>query len=70
MIENLSVALIAKPGLFQSARLLNECRTFVRHGNGRTRAAAGTHDDCVMATGIEWAVRMEEVGKAKGAGGK
>lgn len=69
MIENLSAALIAQPGLFQSARLLNECRTFVRHANGTTRAAAGAHDDCVMAAGIAWAVRMAEVGRAKGAGG-
>jgi hypothetical protein len=70
MIENLATALIAAPRLFRSERLLNECRTFVRYANGTTGAASGTHDDCVMAMGIAWAVRKSEVGRlAKSAAG-
>ena len=30
MIENLAAVLMEEPELFRSARLLNECRTFVR----------------------------------------
>jgi hypothetical protein len=63
MIENLSTTLIAEPGLFRSERLLNECRTFVRDADGNARAAAGAHDDCVMAMGIAWAVRKTEAGR-------
>jgi hypothetical protein len=62
MIENLAAALIDEPGLFRSSRLLNEFRTFVRSANGNTGAASGTHDDCVMAMAIAWAVRKEEAG--------
>ena len=40
------------PELFRSKRLLEECRTFVTHPNGRTGAASGAHDDCVMAMAI------------------
>ncbi len=63
MIENLAAALAEEPGLFRSPRLLNECRTFVRYADGNTGAAPGTHDDCVMATAIAWAVRMAEAGR-------
>ena len=63
MIENLSLTLIAEPGLFRSERFLNECRTFVRFANGNCGAAPGTHDDCVMAMAIAWAVRKAEVGR-------
>ena len=63
MIENLAAALMADPRLFRSERLLNECRTFVRRADGNTGAAPGTHDDCVMALAIAWAVRMEEAGR-------
>jgi hypothetical protein len=58
MIENLASALMEEPRLFRSLRLLNECRTFVRYADGNTGAAAGTHDDCVMALAIAWAARM------------
>ena len=68
MIENLASALIAEPGLFRSSRLLHECRTFVRHADGTTGAASGTHDDCVMAMAIAWAARAEDAGRmTKGA---
>jgi hypothetical protein len=63
MIENLAAALVEEAVLFRSPRLLSECRTFVRFGDGKTGAAPGTHDDCVMALGIAWAVRMSEAGR-------
>jgi hypothetical protein len=63
MIENLASALMEEPRLLRSPRLLNECRTFVRYADGNTGAAAGTHDDCVMALGIAWAVRKEDAGR-------
>jgi hypothetical protein len=63
MIENLAAVLTEAPGKFRSERLLNECRTFVRYANGNTGAASGTHDDCVMAMGIAWAVRKAEAGR-------
>jgi hypothetical protein len=63
MIENLAAALVEEAGLFRSPRLLSECRTFVRYGDGKTGAAAGTHDDCVIALAIAWAVRASEAGR-------
>jgi hypothetical protein len=63
MIENLSSVLMEEPERFRSPRLLNECRTFVRYADGNTGAAPGTHDDCVMALAIAWAVRMAEAGR-------
>jgi hypothetical protein len=63
MIENLAAALMEKPGRFRSPRLLNECRTFVRDADGNMGATSGTHDDCVMALGIAWAVRKAEAGR-------
>jgi len=63
MIENLASALVEEAGLFRSPRLLSECRTFVRFGDGKTGAAPGTHDDCVIALAIAWAVRMAEAGR-------
>ncbi|HYW37158.1 MAG TPA: terminase [Terriglobales bacterium] len=63
MIENLAAAMMEEAGLFRSPRLLNECRTFVRYADGNTGAALGTHDDCVMALAIAWAVRKTEAGR-------
>jgi hypothetical protein len=63
MIENLAAALAEEATLFRSPRLLNECRTFVRYADGNTGAAPGTHDDCVMALAIAWAVRAAEAGR-------
>jgi hypothetical protein len=59
MLGRLGAALVECPRLFQSRRLLQECRTFVRHANGRTEAQAGAHDDCVMAMAVAMAVRAE-----------
>ena len=63
MIENLAAVLATAPTLFHSARLLNECRTFVRHPDGNSGAAVGTHDDCVMATAVGFAVRQAAAGE-------
>jgi hypothetical protein len=57
VIGELSEALAGAPRLFRSERFLNECRTFVRDRDGRPGGAPGTHDDCVMAMAIAWAVR-------------
>ena len=65
MIEGLSAALMEAPTAFRSQRLLEECRTFVRSVDGRTGAASGSHDDCVIAMAIAWAVRAEEMGKKR-----
>lgn len=67
MIEGLGWALIEATKCFRSARLLHEFRTFVRFKDGGTGAAPGTHDDCVLAMAIAWAVREEDM--AKGLGG-
>ncbi len=63
MIETLAVVMADAPELFRSARLWNECRTFVRQVDGSTRAAAGAHDDCVLAMAVAQAVRAEEAGR-------
>ncbi len=65
MIENFASMLAVAPTLFRSIRLLQECRTFVRHADGRSEASAGAHDDCVMAMAIAQAVRQATAGKRK-----
>lgn len=62
MIACIAAVLGDKPELFNSPRLLRELRTFVRHADGRDAAAAGSHDDCVMAMGIGLLVREELAG--------
>jgi Terminase RNaseH-like domain len=62
MIETMGAMLIEKPQIISSARLLAECRTFVRRGDGRTEASAGSHDDCVMAMALALRVRAEVLG--------
>jgi hypothetical protein len=59
MIERLGVMLEERPETLQSRRLLEECRTFVRQRDGKAAAAAGSHDDCVMAMAIALSVRAE-----------
>ncbi|MES2220861.1 MAG: terminase [Acidobacteriota bacterium] len=59
MIALLGAELTNGPEIFSSSRLLSECRTFVRLRDGRTGAAAGVHDDCVMAMAIALQVRAE-----------
>jgi hypothetical protein len=65
MIGLLASALVERPGIFQSRRLLKECRTFVRLRNGKTGAQSGAHDDCAMAMAIGLAARSEVAGKMK-----
>ena len=64
MLENFAAVLAAAPGLIQSPRLLEECRSFVRYPDGFSAAAAGAHDDCVLAMAIALAVRREIAGEA------
>ncbi len=59
MIGALGAALVETPQIFSSERLLKECRTFVRHRNGKMAAQYGEHDDCVMAMAMAIAVRNE-----------
>jgi hypothetical protein len=65
MIEELATALVDKPGLFQSPRLMGEMKTFVRHKDGSTAASEGAHDDCVMAMAIALSVRKTDAGRVK-----
>jgi hypothetical protein len=70
IVARLQVLLTETPERFMSARLLAECRTFVADARGRTAAAAGSHDDLVMAMAIAHAVRAETIagsGRAFGA---
>jgi len=60
MVADLGSALVDSPALFSSERLLRECRTFVRGPGGTPAAAAGEHDDCVMAMAVAIAVRKEQ----------
>jgi hypothetical protein len=52
MIERVMTLVERSPELIWSRRLLRECRTFVRHEDGRMAAARGEHDDAVMALGV------------------
>lgn len=57
MLENLAQVVASAPELLSSRRLLEECRTFVRHKDGSVSAANGEHDDAVMAMALGMAVR-------------
>ncbi len=59
MIAGLGAILVERPELFQSERLLRECRSFVRLRNGKMGARSGAHDDCLMAMSIALAARPE-----------
>lgn len=59
MLANLDELLSSSTFMFSSPRLLEECRTFVRHPDGSCSAAAGAHDDTVMAMAIAQQVRAE-----------
>ena len=63
MIENFAAVMASQSRLFRSSRLLKECRTFVRHADGSSGGASGTHDDCVMAMAIALAARQAVAGK-------
>jgi hypothetical protein len=59
MLGALAAALVETPGIFYSGRLLQECRSFVRHRSGKIGANAGAHDDCVMAMAMALCAREE-----------
>ncbi len=61
MIAALGTLLSERTEMFHSARLLAECRTFIRLRHGGTGAAPGSHDDCVMAMAMAHAVRAERM---------
>lgn len=61
MISRMGALLAESPWLFLSRRLLEECRTFITHPGGKTGAASGTHDDCLMAMALGQAVRAERL---------
>jgi hypothetical protein len=63
MLERFGAALVANSELFMSRKLLEECRTFVRHSDGRIAAAEGSHDDAIMAMAMALAVR-ESLGRS------
>jgi hypothetical protein len=65
IISEMAALLAEEPELFRSKRLLEECRTFVTHANGRIGAANGAHDDCVMAFAIAQSVRKELLGSGR-----
>lgn len=56
-LGRLNAALVQEPERFLSRRLLAECRTFVRQPDGSAGAAAGAHDDLVMAMAMALEVR-------------
>jgi hypothetical protein len=66
MVSRMGALLVESAELFYSRRLLGECRTFVSMAGGRTAAASGAHDDCLMAMAIGQAVRAELAGRRKG----
>ena len=68
MVSRMGALLEDSPGMFMSGRLLRECRTFVSFAGGRTGAAHGSHDDCLMAMAVAQAVRAERLGLAQGRG--
>jgi hypothetical protein len=61
MLGKLGSALVESPGIFTSARLLRECRSFVRKAGGRAEAQSGEHDDCVMAMAMALSIRDEQL---------
>jgi len=61
MISRMGALLVESPWLFLSKRLLEECRTFVSHSGGKTGAANGAYDDCLMAMALAQAVRAERL---------
>ena len=61
MVSRMGALLVEAPWLFASRRLLGECRSYVNLAGGRTGAANGAHDDCLMAMAVAQAVRAEKL---------
>lgn len=66
MTARLGSLLEERPEMFNSMRLLGECRTFVGRERGKTGAANGSHDDLVMAMAVAQAVRAEMMPRSYG----
>lgn len=64
MTARIGSLLEQSPEMFNSTRLLAECRTFVGRERGKTGAANGAHDDLVMAMAVAQAVRAEMSGRS------
>ncbi|MDP9040224.1 MAG: terminase [Acidobacteriota bacterium] len=69
IVSRLGALLVERPGIFQSARLLEECRTFVTLPGGGMGAAGGAHDDLLMAMAIAQGVRHEILPHTPAPGG-
>jgi hypothetical protein len=67
MLARMSAVLVESPEIFQSRKLLAECRSFVRLRNGGMGARSGAHDDRVMAMALGLAAREELLGKRQQA---
>jgi hypothetical protein len=67
MTAGLGTLLETRPQMFNSLRLLGECRTFVGRERGKTGAANGAHDDLVMAMAVAQAVRSEMLPRSSGS---
>ncbi|MGH9596882.1 MAG: terminase [Edaphobacter sp.] len=65
IVSRMGALLVESPWMFFSRRLLGECRTFVTMAGGRTGAANGAHDDCLIAMAIAQAVRAEMMGRRR-----
>ncbi len=63
VLGRLGAALVEAPGLFQSRKLLGECRCFVRQKDGSVGAREGTHDERVVAMEIRLGARAELLGR-------
>ena len=63
MVSRMGALIAESAGMFMSRRLLGECRTFVTGAGGKTGAAYGAQDDCVMAMAVAQAVRAERLGR-------
>ena len=59
MLEHFRLFLVHGSHMFQSPRLLEECRTFIRYADGSCSASPGAHDDTVMAMAIAQMVRAD-----------
>ena len=65
MLGLMDATLAGNPELFNSKRLLQDCRTFIRRDGGECSAASGAHDDTVMAMAVALIVRERVDGKER-----
>jgi hypothetical protein len=59
MVARLGAVILNEPERWMSRRLLAECRVYVSGERGRMGAAAGAHDDLLMAMAVAESVRVE-----------